>query len=63
MSDHLIMKGISGLYIMFVNMMSISLCKLKNRLISFFHMIGLVASLTMGTGRNLFDTNLFLRKR
>ena len=59
----LIMSILLGQYIMFVNMMSTSSCKLRNRLIFFFHMIGLFASLIMGTQRNLFDANHISRRR
>lgn len=63
MKSYHIMKGISGLYTMFVNMMFIGSCKLRNQSISFLHMIGLVVSLTMGIGKSLFVKNHFLRKR
>lgn len=59
----LIMRIPSSLCIMFVSMMSTNSCKLRNPSIFFFHMIGLLASLIVGTGSNLFDTNPILRRR
>lgn len=53
----------SGQCIMFVNMTSTNSCKLRSRLIFFFRMIGLFASLIMGTQRNLFIANHISRRR